>query len=221
MSRFHEEEITCPQCGKTSRFKVWDSVNTQTDEDMKAAVRSLEAFTMHCPHCGYEHVVSYNFLYHDMEEAVMIYHAADETGEETARQAFKQAMAVLHDAAHYVCRIVHSFDEMLEKLRIADAGLDDRIIALLKLLAERQVEAQYPEFHTTGCYFIRDEEGKFIIHLIDDTTNEALNVDYEASFAELYETLRNEFGKELEEQSKDVPVIDKAWAVLFLDAVMK
>ena len=151
----------------------------------------------------------------------MIYHAADETGEETARQAFKQAMAVLHDAAHYVCRIVHSFDEMLEKLRIADAGLDDRIIALLKLLAERQVEAQYPEFHVTGCYFIRDEEGKFIIHLIDDGTNEALNVDYEASFAELYETLRNEFSKELEEQSKDVPVIDKAWAVSFLDAVMK
>ena len=101
------------------------------------------------------------------------------------------------------------------------AGLDDRIIALLKLLAERQVEAQYPEFHTTGCYFIRDEEGKFIIHLIDDGTNEALNVDYEASFAELYETLRNEFSKELEEQSKDVPVIDKAWAVSFLDAVMK
>ena len=221
MSRFHEEEITCPQCGKTSRFKVWDSVNTQTDEDMKAAVRSLEAFTMHCPHCGYEHVVSYNFLYHDMDEAVMIYHAADEQGEKTAQQAFKQAMTVLHDAAHYVCRIVHSFDEMLEKLRIADAGLDDRIIALLKLLAERQVEAQYPEFHTTGCYFIRDEEGKFIIHLIDDGTNEALNVDYEASFAELYETLRNEFSKELEEPSKDVPVIDKAWAVSFLDAVMK
>lgn len=221
MSRFHEEEITCPQCGKTSQFKVWDSVNTQTDEDMKAAVRSLEAFTMHCPGCGYEHIISYNFLYHDMDAAVMIYHAADEKGEETAQQAFKQAMAVLHDAAHYTCRIVHSFDEMLEKLRIADAGLDDRIISLLKLLAERQAEAQYPDFHTTSCYFIKDEDGKFIIHLIDDKADEALNVDYEASFAELYEMLQKEFCKELEEQTKNVPVIDRNWAVAFLDTVMK
>lgn len=221
MSRFHEEEITCPQCGKTSQFKVWDSISTQEDEHIKDAVQSLEAFTLNCPHCGYNHLISYNFLYHDMDGAVMIYHAADEKGEETAQQAFKQAMAVLHGAAHYMCRIVHSFAELLEKLRISDAGLDDRIIELLKLLAERQVEAQYSDFHVMGCYFIRNEEGKFIIHLIDDSTNQALNVDYEASFSELYEKLQDEFRKELEELTQDVPVIDKNWAVKFLETVMK
>lgn len=221
MSRFHEEEITCPQCGKPSPFTVWDSINPQMNGEMKADVQSMEAFTFHCPHCGYTHLISYNFLYHNMDKAIMLYHAADETGEQTAQQAFKQAMAVLQNAAHYVCRIVHSFDELLEKIRIAEAGLDDRRVELLKLLAERQVEAQYPEFHAMGAYFIQDEDGKYIIHLIDDSTNEALNVDYEASFSTLYESLGHEFGRELDEMTQDVPVIDRRWAVHFLEAVMK
>ena len=48
MSKHHVEKITCPHCHKESDFILWDSINTSLDPEMKAKVRSGEAFKWVC-----------------------------------------------------------------------------------------------------------------------------------------------------------------------------
>ena len=54
MSKWEEVTIKCPNCGKVSKFKLWDSINTTLDPEMKQKVRDGSAFSFTCPHCGYQ-----------------------------------------------------------------------------------------------------------------------------------------------------------------------
>lgn len=40
MSQSSMSEITCPACGSKHEFKVWDSINTKQDPELKEAVRT-------------------------------------------------------------------------------------------------------------------------------------------------------------------------------------
>lgn len=221
MSSCHQEQVTCPKCGQISEAKIWDSINVQLDPAMKEKVETLEAFSFTCPHCRNVALMKYNFLYHDMDEAVMIYVVVDEEGRRKAEASFnEQSIALMKEKAAYRFRIVPSFEGLLEKILLADAGLDDRVVELLKIIAENQAQAQFPDFHVAGCRFIETAAGEQVIRLQDDEQGQALDVDYAASFSELYEKLKDEFAEELEELSKDSLVIDKSWAEQFLGKVM-
>ncbi len=221
MSMHHNEICTCPQCGKNSEFTVWSSIDIQENPEMKGRVESLEAFTFVCPHCGQRQLIDYNFLYNDGDNRLMIYQVVDDEGETAARRSFGgRGISALKSFLPYTFRIVRSLDELLEKMRIAGAGLDDRIIELFKVLAMRQAAALYPEFHGSEGWFIQNGEGKWIIHLIDGEADQALDVDYEDSFRELYGAVAREYKIELDEKSKDVFVIDQAWAEEFVKTVM-
>lgn len=64
MSMHDTITITCPECGKDAEFRIWKSINTKIDPEMKAAVRDRSAFLFTCPNCGAKHYVDYGFLYH-------------------------------------------------------------------------------------------------------------------------------------------------------------
>ena len=83
MSMHETVEVTCPKCGKVSPFVIWSSINTQLDPEMKEKVRTGEAFLFTCPECGDQNSVDYGFLYHQMEDKIMIHYAnSDENFEE-------------------------------------------------------------------------------------------------------------------------------------------
>ncbi len=139
MSKERIETITCPTCGKRSEFTIWESINTMIDPQMKAAVRDLSAFQFTCPKCGDTAQIDYGFLYHQMEDKIMIQYApTDEYAEQFKQQIsfFRNGnlpgimKTILTD--NYLIRMVRSKNELLEKLAIFDAGLDDRIIEIYK-----------------------------------------------------------------------------------------
>ena len=66
MSQSSMSEITCPACGSKHEFKVWDSINTKQDPELKEAVRTGDAFRYTCPDCGATALLNYNFLYPQM-----------------------------------------------------------------------------------------------------------------------------------------------------------
>ena len=77
MSSQRSEKITCPGCGKEHDFEMWNSLNTMLDPDMKEKLLSKEMFQFICPNCGYTANVDYGFLYHQMEDRIMIYYIQD------------------------------------------------------------------------------------------------------------------------------------------------
>ena len=83
MSRSRLISITCPECQKESDFRIWESINTMLNPEMKSAVRDRSAFLFTCPECGAKKYVDYGFLYHQMEDHIMIHYVnSDENAEE-------------------------------------------------------------------------------------------------------------------------------------------
>lgn len=68
MSSHTKVIVTCPKCNKEHSIRIWRSINTTLDPEMKAAVRDRSAFLFECPSCGEKAYMDYGFLYHQMED---------------------------------------------------------------------------------------------------------------------------------------------------------
>jgi len=220
MSMSHQETIKCPECGKDSEFTVWQSINTTLDPEMKSAVRNKSAFQFICPYCGHKANVDYGFLYHQMEDHIMIHYA---NSEENAQEIYK--MLTEKDEANpmkdmlkdlitekYLCRIVRSQNQLLEKLAIFDAQMDDRIVEICKCFIYMQFLEKHPDNKDVELLMFTDEDKKHIVQI--------MNSEKSFGFAEIsddfYQSVKTRFEKDLPDLREDDPIIDRKWALAVL-----
>ncbi len=174
MSKHREELITCPACSESSKFLIWESVNTVIDPELKEKVRSREIFQFVCPKCGTKTMVNYDCLYHQMEDKVMIYlvpgdmadaelmmkgYIRDEVGN-IIENPYEKEM----NMDGYRKRVVGTMNDFMEKLYILDAGYDDRIIELMKVFMISQLQEQ-KEFSYEEFLFARNKDGSYFPRL--------------------------------------------------------
>lgn len=213
MSKRRSIAITCPACQTGSDFVMWESINTMLDPEMKSAVRDRSAFLFTCPKCGAKNYVDYGFLYHQMEDHIMIHYAStDENAKEiydlVTGKTMPDMMKDMFDN-DYLIRIVRSQNELREKLAILDSGLDDRIVEIFKifLLAKYQEDNPNKSQNIKLLYFTND--GKHFIQVFTD--------DNPAGVAEIpmdfYEKLKSDYSSKLPNIRKDAPFIDRQWAI--------
>lgn len=157
MSRKFIQKITCPKCGQEGDFTVWSSINTMLDPEMKEKVKTREAFNFHCVACGNNTNVNYDCLYHQMEDEMMIYYASSPEETEKVYNMFRgenKVSEVLGKIQNkYLYRIVHSQNELREKIFIFDAGLDDRVIEIIKLMFTGKYQNNHPEVELDDIFF--------------------------------------------------------------------
>ena len=217
MSKKEKITITCPKCKNEHPFIIWSSINTTLDPEMKAAVKDKSAFLFTCPDCGEKTYVDYGTLYHQMEDRIMIHYAqSDESAEEVLRLLNEDGPnGIFKDmrADNYLIRIARSQNELREKIEIFDAGLDDRIVELVKLLVLVKYQEANPGHDEIALYY-RKNEGKDIIEIYADG-------EYSALFEipeDLYEKFMKDYSKVLPDMRKDEPYIDREWAIEHLGA---
>jgi hypothetical protein len=132
MSRPNQTTVTCKQCGAQQPFTAWETLNVtlnpkEKEELLKGA---LTKFT--CSKCNWSAEVSYPLLYHDMDRQFMVW-LWPAAGEPDVRGMPFQA-----GTENYKFRVVGSRIELAEKVFIFDAGLDDRVIEMMKLMSRVQ-----------------------------------------------------------------------------------
>ena len=135
MSRHHIEKVTCPSCHHEGDFELWDSINTALDPEMKEKVLNKSIFLYTCPSCGETFRLNYPTLYHQMEDLIMIYLVSESEVEKTYEMFYGENALFDFRTEKYLSRIVTSPNQLVEKIQIFDAGKDDRIMELVKLLA--------------------------------------------------------------------------------------
>lgn len=85
---------------------------------------SGEIITFTCPACGARSAAPHDILYHDMERQVMIMFAAKDAhgvaSIATPALDFSEEML-----SHYRLRIVTEWDQLIERITMIDAGLDE------------------------------------------------------------------------------------------------
>ena len=223
MSKERTETITCPDCGKKSEFTIWESINTMVDPQTKSAVRDLSLFQFTCPNCGSQTFINYGFLYHQMEDKIMIQYAPTE---EYAEQFKKQIeffrsgdlpavmRSVLSD--NYLLRIVRSINEFQEKLSIFDAGLDDRIVEMYKIMILPLVFKQVPEPEEAEMFFERIGGKDYIQVVVKGKVFGGAEID-----ADMYKILEESSAGTIPDLRNDELIIDRNYAFKAMESIAK
>ena len=121
----------CSRCGAEHRLDLPQSVNAVASPEFKEKVRSGELFTWTCPHCGTANLLTVPFLYHDPSEHLML----------VLSETPLKADGVPEG---YVGRQVRSVGELVEKIKIFDAGLDDLTLELCKFVTCQELKKDVP-----------------------------------------------------------------------------
>jgi hypothetical protein len=132
MSLPQQIPITCEQCRKEHPFTAWQSLNVTLDPDTKQQLITGELTRFQCPDCGWSGSVLYPMLYHDMGKNLMIWLWPAEGDPDTS------SLPVMGPMVDYQFRIVSTRNQLIEKILIFDAGLDDRLVEFFKLLLQVQ-----------------------------------------------------------------------------------
>lgn len=212
MSSHREINVTCPQCHKENSCVIWSSINTALDPEMKKAVRDRSAFQFICPDCGAKTNLVYGFLYHQMEDHIMIQYAASDEAAEEAYKMFTgddpSGMIKNLLSSNYLIRIVRTQNELLEKLAIFDAGLDDRIIEILKIFTLASFQQQNPDEKPTEILFFSDQGKKIFQVIAGEKTCGAAEIP-----EDFYEKVRQMYQDKIPDIRADDPFIDRTWAL--------
>ena len=206
MSRHHIEKVTCPSCHHEGDFELWDSINTALDPEMKEKVLNQSIFLYTCPSCGETFRLNYSTLYHQMEDLVMIYLVPESEVKKTYEIFYEKNTLADYRTEKYLYRIVTSANQLVEKIQIFDAGKDDRVMELVKLLATDSILKNDPDIKFDELRFAVDDDGTNILVIINKgEITGAVDIDNMYEFASSH---CNDF-KDLRDD--DEIVINREW----------
>lgn len=140
MSSSPVKQVCCPVCRHIQDFTLWNFVDVTDDPERKQALLNGALTRMTCDKCGAETDVIYPLLYHDAEFRLMIWliPGRGQPGDDEYKiEEIDAALAATHEF-----RLVRTVNELKEKVVIAEAGLDDRVVELFKVVMRRDPETQ-------------------------------------------------------------------------------
>ena len=221
----HSQSIKCLKCKKASDFEFYESINTALDPKLKQRVKNFDIFKFVCPHCGSEQFVNYSFLYHQMEDQIMIFYCQDEEEVNKVRSLYAEDFATATDengverpidTSGYRRRIVIGADELVEKIRIFDAGLDDRLMEIYKVMLFGQMQAELAEIPGGS-----DVDEVFVDEQLDGSLDLVFVAQGRAVGAvpfaqEMYDVIKAQYEAAVTHLAAVEPVIDQDWAFDFL-----
>lgn len=118
---------TCSRCGAQHEVETVAAVDAASMPELKEKILDGTMFTWECPSCGQMNLASWPMMYHDADARLLV---------------------VLTDAAMsaedlpegYTGRLVATPGEMIEKIKIHEAGLSDMVVELCKYVTCQEME---------------------------------------------------------------------------------
>ena len=131
MSKPDHTSLTCPNCNHQFRAILWLSVTAPLNPDLRTRVLDGTIFSHVCPECRVTIEVNCDFTYSDPKLKFMIILARpkDDKLPSFPTGFLEGTASLLKDSQ---LRLVTSYDQLREKIRIFEAGLNDHLIELLK-----------------------------------------------------------------------------------------
>ena len=143
--------VSCSHCHQQTEIEVRQSINVALDPQLKARVKDGSLFLWECPYCGRRNLARYQTLYHDPENKLMVWLLP---GDEEPPKAVEEAVKELDG---YTLRRVTEVGDLIEKVNIHDAGLDDAVLEMCKWVTRRELAAKNPEAAEAPLRFLRLE----------------------------------------------------------------
>lgn len=160
--RSEQQKLTCTSCGKDFFAQMITQVDESVAEDRALNLTDGSLFSFTCPHCGKEMLCNHYLLWVDKDHTVAV---CNLTCEEEIR-AMDEALSALDSlgkSSSLSRRYVTSPARFCEKTQIFHAGLDDRIVEIIKLYFAQDVRQKHPDKTLNEVLFFPEGDGYGIL----------------------------------------------------------
>lgn len=125
MSTSSEIKYICPYCGREMTITIYQTVNADTDPDLREACMSGDIFRHSCPHCHTDFMVQNPLVYSDPSHKFVLY-----VSENPVSGIADFAGPLVRSG--YRLRRCESVRAFTEKIQIFEDGMDDVAVELAK-----------------------------------------------------------------------------------------
>lgn len=202
-----KKTLTCPKCGNRQECIHWESIDVTQEPQLREQVLNHSLFTFKCRKCGDSMILGYPCLYHDGVRKQLFYLIPNY--KEADVKQFERMPAKPDADEGYTLRIVGSLNQLVEKIRIFDAGKDDRYVELCKLYGAKLIQKERPNVKIAEIYFDDDAEDAYIVFCENGSR-------FKVQFTGLYAKVEQDFQKRIKYQDATSPnryeAIDAVWA---------
>ena len=140
MSKIHYEKVSCPDCGYTGEYKVYDSINiddeSKTNPMFKRKIIDNSLFLYTCSRCLSKYYIEYPFLYNDVKNNFMVWCLPDNATQAEIDNIKKVDMRTYKG----ILRIVIGKFDFIDKLNVFENKLDDIAIESIKTFVFSKVD---------------------------------------------------------------------------------
>ena len=143
--------VSCSHCHRSTQAEPVQRINTALDPELKARVKDGSLFVWECPYCGTRNLLKYQTLYHDPEARLMVWLLPEGM---TPPAEVEEAVKDLEGST---LRRVLEVGDLIEKVNIHDAGLEDTVMEMCKWVTRRELSAKNPEILSAKLRFLRME----------------------------------------------------------------
>ena len=202
MSQIRNYPIQCPQCENVQDADLYDAINVSEQPDLRDDLMTNRLNQITCSQCGFEFRVDKALLYNDPDNRVMIYcmESSDSHYKETGLQAFQEAVRTMSEAlpddvlAPDIHLVMHRV-ELIERIFLIEADLDERIIEYIKYTIYSQNVSKMPPEKKRLLFDAEDSSDEKLVFVVQDMESQKLESMLEYS-REAYDTLCEVFDED-------------------------
>ena len=213
MKRENQVTIKCPKCGNEIETVSVSSVNISAEsQDERKEVLGKKLNICVCEKCNAHIEVGTPMLYHDAQNAFMVYYVPSMTIDVVKNELnnIKESLQKTTESLGYnYLRIVNSYDSLIEKIIIAEAGLDDRVVELVKIILYGQMQGK----KINAVYYDSTKEDKMVFLVLEEG-----NPHLVAIKADSYKVIEEKVADEFKD-STDWLIVDSNYAMEFVDKI--
>ena len=196
--------LICHKCGCVINVNFHSHVDDSMSEEITRIIDG-SFFTRKCEKCGESIVLNFPVGYHNIKTNKDVLFLPINTN------AQSQSISIPDNA-----RVTHELFAFIEKVRISEMGLDDKIIELVKVVAYNQVSelGKVPgeSLESIGCG-VKDDKS-LELDLRCGGRHYLLEVPYQ-----MYLDVEGKFG-EILKRWQEPKVVDMNWSLMFLNAML-
>jgi hypothetical protein len=140
MSQQQEYQILCPKCGHQMEVALYDAINVGVDPDLRDILMENQLNAVNCEACQFLFRIDKPLLYNDPSRNLMIYwfptsEEMHDKGELTFQETVTQMSSMIpDDLGMPKIHLVFSRTELVERIFLREAGLEERVIEYVKYM---------------------------------------------------------------------------------------
>lgn len=208
------KKINCPHCNEENEVILWEKVNVDMNPDLKEKLFTETINNLKCKSCGYVSRIDIPLYYNDAKKKFFIYlvpeFPIDKKEEKNLIENLKaETLNILDASYNNRKRLVFEYYNLLEKILIFDANLDDRVVEGCKILARTQLKLMEGRAAFAGI-----DNDELTFNFFEKEEKEA-----KRSFTipkAMYDEVAAVIGEKDKEPADDFKIIDVKYAVRML-----